>query len=96
MNKDRKEKRYQELGYPYRMVRWLRWMPVGYIKAFWWYFVKRLKWEDCGDEGGRLRWSDCVDINVGMVQYEMGWYYTTEEVFRELELVGGVHDGKCI
>lgn len=82
--KTKSEKRYQELGMPYRIYLWLRWMPIGYIKAFGWYFVKRLKWEDvCDDECGRISLSTCIGICVGTVQGEMKWYYTSEEVFGE-------------
>lgn len=78
------EKRYQELGMPCRIVLWLRWMPIGYIKAFGWYFIKRLRWEDiCDDEEGRVRLGTCIGICVGMVQANMRWYYTSDEVFRE-------------
>ena len=82
--KTKKEKRYQELGTPYRIYLWLRWMPLGYAKAFGWYFVKRLKWEDvCDDECGRISLSTCIGICVGTVQGEMKWYYTSDEVFGE-------------
>lgn len=81
--KDRiKEKRYQELGKPYRIFLWLRWMPLGYIKGLGWYFVKRLRWENlCDDEEGRVSLSTCIGICVGTVQGNMRWYYTSEEIF---------------
>lgn len=77
-------KRYQELSRPYRIYLWLRWMPIGYIKAFGWYFIKRLRWEDVSDdEKGRIGLGTCIGICVGTVQGNMGWYYTMEEVFGE-------------
>lgn len=82
--KVKSEKRYQELGTPYRIVMYLRWMPIGYIKAFGWYFIKRLKWEDvCDDESGRISLGTCIGICVGTIQGNMRWYYTSEEIFRE-------------
>lgn len=82
-----KDKRYQELSKPYRIVLWLRYMPFGYIKGFGWYFVKRLRWEDvCGDDDddcGRISLGTCIGICVGTVQGDMRWYYTSDEVFRE-------------
>lgn len=78
----RQEKRYQELGALYRIVLWLRWMPIGYIRAFGWYFIKRLRWEDvCDDDEGRVSLSTCIGICIGMSQYNMRWCYTIEEVF---------------
>lgn len=63
---------------------WLRWIPYGYIKAFGWYFIKRLRWEDvCDDECGRISLGTCIGICVGTVQGEMKWYYTSDEVFGE-------------
>lgn len=82
--KIKSERRYQELGTPYRIYIWLRWMPIGYTKAFGWYFIKRLKWEDvCDDESGRISLGTCIGICVGLVQSNMRWYYTSEEVFSE-------------
>jgi len=83
MTKDQiKHKRYQELGKPYQIYLWLRWIPVGYIKGLAWYFIKRLKWEDvCDDDKGRISLSTCIGICVGTVQGNMRWYYTEEEVF---------------
>lgn len=83
MIKDKtKCKRYQELSKPYRIVMFLRWMPIGYVKALGWYFVKRLRWEDVSDdEKGRVSFGTCIGICVGMVQGDMRWYYTSEEVF---------------
>lgn len=79
-----KYKRYQELGKPYRIVLWLRWMPWGYIKGLGWHFVKKLRWEDVSDdEKGRVSLSTCIGICVGTVQGNMRWYYTEEEVFGE-------------
>lgn len=84
MKDQAKYKRYQELGRPYRIYLWLRWMPLGYIEGLGWYFVKRLKWEDvCDDEKGRISLSTCIGICVGTVQGNMRWYYTSEEVFGE-------------
>lgn len=87
MTKDTKtksEKRYQELGTPYRIYVWLRWMPIGYVQAFGWYFIKRLKWEDvCDDECGRISLDTCIGICIGTVQGNMRWYYTSDEVFGE-------------
>ena len=78
-------KRYQELSKPYRIVLWLRYMPYGYIKGLGWYFVKRLRWEDVGDDEdcGRISLGTCIGICVGIVQGDMRWYYKTEEVFTE-------------
>lgn len=82
--KVKNEKRYQELGTPYRIYLWLRWMPIGYTKAFGWYFIKMLKWEDvCDDESGRISLGTCIGICVGLVQSNMRWYYTSEEIFGE-------------
>lgn len=79
---EKKEKRYQELSRPHRILLWLRWMPYGYIKAFGWYFIKGLRWEQvCDDESGRVSLSTCIGICVGTVQGNMRWYYTSEEVF---------------
>lgn len=81
-----KGKRYQELGKPYRIVLWLNHMPFGYIKGFAWYFVKRFRWEDVSDDPddcGRASLDTCISICVGIVQSEMNWYYTIDEVFRE-------------
>lgn len=82
-----KDKRYQELSKPYRVVVWLTFMPFGYIKGLAWYFVKRLRWEDvCGDDDddcGRLSLGTCIGICVGIIQGNMRWYYTSEEVFGE-------------
>lgn len=76
------DKRYQELGIPYRIALWLRWMPIGYIKAFGWYFIKRLRWENlCDDDEGRVSLDTCIGICIGMNQHNMRWYYTSEEVF---------------
>ena len=84
MEQEKKEKRYQELGTPYRIVMFLRWMSIGYIKAFGWYFIKRLRWEDvCDDESGRVSLGTCIGICVGTVQSNMRWYYSSEEVFGE-------------
>ena len=81
---EKKEKRYQELSMPYRIVMYVRWMPIGYIKGLAWYFVKRLRWEDVSDdEKGRISLDTCIGICVGMVQTNMRWYYTSEEVFGE-------------
>lgn len=81
---ENKEKRYQELSTPYRMVMFLRWMPIGYIKAFGWYFVKMLRWEDVSDdETGRISLSTCIGICVGTVQGNMRWYFTSEEIFND-------------
>lgn len=82
-------KRYQELGIPYKIIRWLRYMPVAYIKAIWWYFVKRLRWEDvCNDkESGRISWNTCLGLNAGSAHHKMGWYYTMQEVFGELGIL---------
>lgn len=83
-NKEKKERRYQELSKPYRIVLWLRWMPLGYIKGLGWYFIKRLRWEDVSDdEEGRISLSTCIGICIGTVQGNMRWYYTSEEVFGE-------------
>lgn len=77
-------KRYQELNRSHRIYLWLRWMPIGYIKALGWYFVKRLKWEDVSDdEKGRIDIGTCIGICVGTAQGNMRWYYTMEEVFGE-------------
>lgn len=75
--------RYQELSIPYRVVLWIRWVPIAYIKAMWWYFIKGLSWEDVGDEcdKGRVSWDICVGINVGEAHHNMNYYYTFEEVF---------------
>lgn len=87
MKKEEKENRYrklryQELSRPYRIVLWLRWMPIGYIKGLWWYFIKRLRWEDvCDDDCGRITLGTCIGMCVGTVQHNMRWYYTMEEVF---------------
>lgn len=82
-----KDKRYQELSKPYRIVIWLMFMPFGYIKGLAWYFVKRLSWEDvCGDDDddcGRISLGTCIGICVGIIQGNMRWYYTSEEVFGE-------------
>lgn len=76
-----KEKRYQELGRPYRIFLWIRWMPLGYIKGLGWYFIKRLRWENvCDDECGRIKLDTCIGICIGTVQCNMRWYYTLEEV----------------
>ena len=81
---EKKEKRYQELSRPYRIFQWLRWMPFGYIKGLGWYFIKRLRWEDVSDdEFGRVSLSTCIGICVGIVQGNMKWYYTSEEVFSD-------------
>ena len=81
-NRNIKDKRYQELDKPYRIVMFIRWMPIGYIKALGWFFVKRLKWEDvCDDESGRVSLGTCIGICVGIVQGNMRWYFTSEEVF---------------
>lgn len=81
---EKKEKRYQELSRPYRLLLWLRWMPFGYIKGLGWYFIKRLRWEDvCDDESGRVRLGTCIGICVGIVQGNMKWYFTSDEVFGE-------------
>ena len=79
-----KGKRYQELSGPYRAILWLIYMPMGYIKGFGWYFVKRLRWEDVSDDDcGRASLDTCISICVGMAQANMNWYYTMDEVFRE-------------
>ncbi len=79
---ENKEKRYQELSKPYRIFLWLRCMPIGYVKAVGWYFIKRLRWEDVSDDDqGRISLSTCIGICVGTVQGEMRWYFTSEEVF---------------
>lgn len=93
---EKKEKRYQELSKPYRIFLWLRWMPLGYIKGLGWYFIKRLRWEDVSDdEKGRISLSTCIGICVGIVQGNMKWYYTSEEVFCDDGYVKGklVEDG---
>lgn len=78
------EKRYQELCTPYRIYLWLKWMPFGYIKGLGWYFIKMLRWEDvCDDDSGRISLSTCIGICVGTVQYNMRWYYTSDEVFTD-------------
>ena len=76
-------KRYQELSKPYRIAIWLRYMPCGYIKGLGWYFVKRLRWEDVGDDEdcGRISLGTCIGICVGIVQGNMRWYYKSDEVF---------------
>jgi len=80
----KKEKRYQELNRPYRLLLWLRWIPFGYIKAFGWYFIKGLRWEDvCDDESGRVSLSTCIGICVGIAQGNMNWYFTSDEIFCE-------------
>ncbi len=77
-----KGKRYQELSRPYRIILWLMYMPFGYMKGFAWFFVKRLRWEDISDDDcGRVSLDTCISICIGMVQTEMNWYYTTDEVF---------------
>lgn len=80
-----KYKRYQELSKPYRIILWLIYMPFGYIKGLAWYFVKRLRWEDVytddDDDCGRISLSTCIGICVGLVQSNMHWYYTSDEVF---------------
>jgi hypothetical protein len=88
-----KDKRYQELSKSYRIFIWLMYMPFGYIKGFAWYFVKRLRWEDvcdsdCCDDSddldcGRISLDTCISICVGIVQGNMNWYYTMDEVFGE-------------
>jgi hypothetical protein len=85
-----KGKRYQELSKPYRIILWLIYMPFGYVKGLSWYFVKRLRWEDVvngedneDDDRGRISLGTCIGICVGMVQGDMSWYYTTDEVFRD-------------
>ena len=82
-----KDKRYQELSKPYRIVLWLRWIPIGYIKGLGWYFVKRLKWEDvCADDDddcGRITLGTCIGICVGTMQGDMRWYYKSEEIFTD-------------
>ncbi len=81
-----KGRRYQELSKPYRVVIWLLYMPFGYVKGLAWYFVKRLRWEDVSsddEDRGRISLGTCVGICVGIVQGDMRWYYTSEEVFRE-------------
>jgi hypothetical protein len=77
------DKRYQELSKPYRILLWIRYMPYGHIKGLGWYFVKRLRWEDVGDDEdcGRISLGTCIGICVGMSQGDMRWYYKTEEVF---------------
>lgn len=78
------KKRYQELSKPYRIAKWIMWMPIGYIKGLGWYFVKTLRWEDvCDDDCGRMSLGTCIGICVGMVQSNMRWYYTMEETFGE-------------
>ena len=82
-----KDKRYQELSKPYRIVIWLMYMPFGYVKGLAWYFVKRLRWEnvcpDGDDDCGRISLGTCISICVGIVQSDMHWYFTSEEVFGE-------------
>ena len=79
-----KGKRYQELSKPYRIILWLTYMPFGYIKGFAWFFVKRIRWEDVSDDDcGRTSLDTCISICVGMVQTEMNWYYTMDEVFEK-------------
>ncbi len=85
-----KGKRYQELSKPYRIVLWLAYMPFGYTKGLAWYFIKRLRWEnvcspdDADDfDRGRISLGTCIGICVGLVQSNMRWYYTSDEVFRE-------------
>lgn len=81
-----KDKRYQELSKSYRIVLWLRYIPCGYVKGLAWYFVKRLRWEnvsDDEDDSGRISLGTCIGICVGMVQGDMQWYYTSDEVFRD-------------
>ena len=69
---------------------WMRWMPYGYIKGLVWYFVKRLRWEnvcDCDDsdelDRGRISLETCISMCVGIVQVNMNWYFTIDEVFRD-------------
>jgi hypothetical protein len=81
-----RDKRYQELSKPYRIVIWLMYMPFGYIKGLAWYFVERLRWEDVrvdddDEDCGRISLGTCVGICVGIVQVDMRWYYTSDEVF---------------
>lgn len=79
-----KDKRYQELSKPYRIIIWLMYMPFGYIKGLAWYFVKRLRWENvCQDDDdcGRISLGTCIGINVGIMQGDMRWYFTSDEVF---------------
>jgi hypothetical protein len=84
IEQEKKEKRYQELSRPYRILLWLRWMPLGYIKGLGWYFIKMLRWEHvCDDESGRVSLGTCIGICVGTVQGNMKWYYTSDEVFGE-------------
>lgn len=82
-----KDKRYQELSKPYRIVIWLLYIPFGYVKGLAWYFVKRLRWENVGeddeDDWGRISLRTCIAICVGIVQGDMRWYYTSDEVFGE-------------
>lgn len=89
-NKRIKDKRYQELSKPYRIVLWLKHIPFGYVKGFGWYFVKRLRWENVCDpddsedfDSGRISLGTCIGICVGTVQGDMKWYYTIDEVFTE-------------
>jgi len=84
IEQEKKERRYQELSKPYRIFLWLRWMPLGYIKALGWYFIKGLRWEHvCDDESGRISLNTCIGICVGTVQGNMRWYYTPDEIFGE-------------
>jgi hypothetical protein len=86
-NRRIKDRRYQELSKSYRIVIWLMYMPFGYVKGLAWYFVKMLRWEDVsGDDDedcGRISLGTCISICVGMVQGDMRWYFTSEEVFGE-------------
>lgn len=61
-----KGKRYQELSMPYRIVLWLMYMPLGYMKGLSWYFVDKHRLDDNCDraccreseDGGKDKYGD--------------------------------------
>lgn len=71
--------RYQECPWYVRVWR-LRWYLYRPILAL------RLYYGTGADPDIKLKWDFCWSLSKGLVQEQMRWWYTSEEVFARLEV----------
>ena len=77
--------RYQYQSRPVRLYRWLRYMPLGYVKAGWYIILWVLHGcpideSVCESTTYRAMIQNIYQVCVARAQFKMEYYYTLEEL----------------